>query len=206
MKTAVSDALVAARAGSAPRAIVIGGSAGGVSALLRILPRLRPGLPAPVLVVLHLPPGRESALASVFNSHPGLPAKEAEDKEPLLPARVYFAPPGYHLLVERDARLSLSADEPVLFSRPSIDVLFESAADAFGPGLLGVVLSGASSDGARGLAAVVRHGGRAVVQTPASSEMPVMPLAALRACPRAEPLGCEEIARLANSLCFPDGR
>lgn len=204
MRTPAAKASTAAVA-SGLRAVVIGGSAGGVSALLRILPRLRPDLPGPVLVVLHLPPGRDSALTPLFNSRPGLPAKDAEDKEPLLPGRVYFAPPGYHLLVERKGHLSLSADEPVLFSRPSIDVLFETAADVFGPRLLGVVLSGASADGARGLAAIGRAGGRAAVQAPASAEMGTMPLAALAAWPQAEALPCEDIAALANSFCSADG-
>ena len=108
--------------------------------------------------------------------------REAEDKEPIEPGVVYFAPPDYHLLVEQDKRLSLSDDEPVLFSRPSIDVLFESAADAYGGGLIGVVLTGANSDGAKGLKAVVQAGGVAVVQVrgapmPSRCPKPQSPLA-----------------------------
>lgn len=194
-----------ARANLPVEAVVIGGSAGGIGALKGILPRFRPGFCAPVLVVIHLPSDRESLLASLFHLRSGLPAKEAEDKEPLVAGTIYFAPPGYHLLVERDRRLSLSADEPVLFSRPSIDVLFETAADIFGRRLLGVVLSGASSDGARGLAAVGRAGGRALVQSPDEAEMPTMPRAALAAWPGAAALPCAEIARFVNSLCHPDG-
>jgi two-component system, chemotaxis family, protein-glutamate methylesterase/glutaminase len=107
---------------------------------------------------------------------------------------VYFAPPDYHLLVEKDKSLSLSSDEPVLFSRPSIDVLFESAADAYGPGLLGVILTGANQDGASGIKAVTKSGGGAVVQRPGDAFAPAMPEAALAVCPTARVLSIEEIA------------
>jgi two-component system chemotaxis response regulator CheB len=119
---------------------------------------------------------------------------EAEDKEPIEPGVVYFAPPDYHLLVEQDKRLSLSGDEQVLFSRPSIDVLFESAADAYGGGLIGVVLTGANSDGANGLKAVVEAGGVAVVQSPGSAFAVAMPEAAVATCPDARVLPVNEIA------------
>jgi len=120
--------------------------------------------------------------------------REAEDKEPLEAGTVYFAPPDYHLLVELDRRLSLSSEEPVLYSRPSIDVLFESAADAYGSGLVGVVLTGANSDGARGLRAVRDAGGVALVQRPDQAQVAAMPQAALDACPGAVPLSLDEIA------------
>ena len=122
------------------RAVVVGASAGAIDALQAILPALPADFPAPVLVVVHVPPDRRSLIAQVLQPHCALALREAEDKEIAAPGTVYFAPPDYHLLVERDGLLSLSSEEPVLFSRPSIDVLFESAADAYGPDLIGVVL------------------------------------------------------------------
>ena len=181
-------------------AIVIGGSAGAFSALRVLVPALPPALAVPVLVVIHLPPDRPSAIAEVFQ-HDGLRrVKEADDKEPLVAGTVYFAPPAYHLLIETDRTLSLSADDPVHHSRPSIDVLFESAADAFGGGLLAVVLSGANEDGARGLKAVVDAGGQAIVQDPADAEHPLMPTAALRATAANAVLPVDAIAAMFATL------
>ncbi|HEU4535771.1 MAG TPA: chemotaxis protein CheB [Polyangiaceae bacterium] len=177
-----------------PAAIVVGASAGAVAALLRILPALPAGFPAPVLVVVHLPASRPSLLAELFASRCALRVVEAEDKVRPEAGAVYFAPPDYHLLVEPDGRLSLSVDDPVNFSRPSIDVLFESAAQAHGAALVGVVLTGASGDGARGLAAVRRAGGRALVQTPREAFATAMPIAALRSVPDALVLPLDEIA------------
>jgi len=120
--------------------------------------------------------------------------REAEDKEPIEPGVVYFAPPDYHLLIEADKRLSLSGEEPVLYSRPSIDVLFESAADVYSSGLIGVVLTGANSDGADGLKAVVAAGGVGIVQSPRSAYAAAMPEAAIASCPEARVLPLNEIA------------
>ncbi|MGV3617216.1 MAG: chemotaxis protein CheB [Fimbriimonas sp.] len=175
-------------------AIALGASAGAVEALSEILPNLPAAFPIPIFIVVHLPPDRASALAELFQAKCQIRVKEAEDKEPIRPGTVYFAPPNYHLLVEMDGRLSLSADEPVLYSRPSIDVLFESAADAYEARLLGIVLTGASSDGAAGLRSVCEAGGAAIVQSPASAHMPTMPRAALEACPEATPLPLERIS------------
>jgi two-component system, chemotaxis family, protein-glutamate methylesterase/glutaminase len=132
--------------------------------------------------------------AELMRARCAIRVREAEDKEPIESGVAYFAPPDYHLLVEQDKRLSLSDDEPVLFSRPSIDVLFESAADAYGGGLIGVVLTGANSDGANGLKAVVEAGGVAVVQSPGSAYAVAMPEAAIAACPDARVLPVNEIA------------
>jgi two-component system chemotaxis response regulator CheB len=162
-------------------AVVIGGSAGAFAALKVLLPALPAALDVPVMVVIHLPPNRPSAIVDVFQHIGPGRMKEADDKEPLAGGTVYFAPPAYHLLVETDRSLSLSTDDPVHHSRPSIDVLFESAADAFGAGLLGVVLSGANEDGAHGLEAIVAAGGQAIVQAPDTAEHRLMPVAALRA-------------------------
>jgi len=120
--------------------------------------------------------------------------REAEDKEPISAATIYFAPPDYHLLIEMDKTLSLSSDEPVLFSRPSIDVLFESAADAFGAGLAAIVLSGANQDGAKGLRAAVEAGGTAIIQDPDEAFASAMPMAAIAECPSAAILSLTEIA------------
>jgi two-component system chemotaxis response regulator CheB len=133
-------------------------------------------------------------MVELFRGRCRLDVREAEDKEPIRGGVVYFAPPDYHLLVEPDRRLSLSGDEPVHYSRPSVDVLFETAVDAYGAGLAGVVLTGANEDGARGLRAVLEAGGTAVVQRPDLAYAPAMPAAALAACPGARVLTLEEIA------------
>jgi two-component system chemotaxis response regulator CheB len=160
-------------------AIVIGGSSGALSALMPILSALPRDFFAPIAVVLHVAPSRPSLLADVLQGACQGSVKEAEDKEPFAPGVVYTAPPNYHLLVDRRGYLALSVDEPVYFSRPSIDVLFESAADAYGPALLGVLLSGGSHDGAHGIACIAAGGGTALVQTPATARVPTMPQAAL---------------------------
>src|SRR5262249_30689101 len=139
-------------------AIVVGGSAGALEALSAILPALPREFAVPIAVVLHPPPHRAPLLVPGLASRCALLAQEAEDKEPLARGTVYIAPANYHLLVEKSGCLSLSADDPVCFSRPSIDVLFESAADAYGESLLGVLLTGANEDGARGLARIQRCG------------------------------------------------
>jgi two-component system, chemotaxis family, protein-glutamate methylesterase/glutaminase len=180
--------------GVAPEAVVIGASAGALEVLSNLLPALPSDYRLPILIVVHLPPDNTSLFAELFRARCAIRVREAEDKEPIEPGVVYFAPPDYHLLVEEDKRLSLSDDEPVLFSRPSIDVLFESAADAYGGGLIGVVLTGANSDGANGLKAVVEAGGVAVVQSPGSAYAVAMPEAAIAACPAARVLPVNEIA------------
>lgn len=168
-----------ARTAGPAAAVVIGASAGGVEALLAVLSGLRPGAGPAVVVVLHMPEDRDSVLTDLLAQRLPVPVTEAVDKLPIAPSTVYVAPPGYHLLVERDCTLALNCDPPVLFSRPSIDLLFETAADAFGPALVGVLLTGASEDGARGLAIIHDAGGYTVVQDPAQAQARAMPLAAL---------------------------
>ena len=176
------------------RCVVIGGSAGAVQALLKILPGLPADYPLAVLIVVHVPPGRDNALVPLLASRCAMMVKEAEDKEPIQAGVVYFAPADYHLLVEADRTLALSSDEPVNMSRPAIDVLFESAADAFGAELTAVVLTGANHDGARGLEAVSAAGGAAMVEEPESAYAAAMPLAALKSCPNARPMDLEAVA------------
>ena len=183
-----------------PKAIVIGASAGAIEALTRILPAIPAGYPLPLLIVVHLPHDMKSTLADLFVPKCRIEVKEAEDKEIVRPGVAYFAPPNYHLLVESDGALSLSSDEPELFSRPSINVLFESAADAYGTGLVGIVLTGASNDGARGLLAVGEAGGLALAQDPQTAEIRTMPEAALALCPGARSMSLSEIAGLLTQL------
>ncbi len=183
-----------------PDAIVIGTSAGGVEALSVLLPSLPVGLRAAVLIVLHLPRERPSLLVDIFTPKCRLPVREAEDKQPIEPGVVYFAPPDYHLLVDSGPRVALSADEPVNFSRPSIDVLFESAADIYGARLIGIILTGASHDGALGLEAVRRAGGVTIVQQPESAQVPTMAEAALKRGPVDRVLSLEEIAEWLRAL------
>jgi two-component system chemotaxis response regulator CheB len=160
-------------------AVVIGASAGGVDALGVLLPALPPRVRASIFVVVHLRRERPSLLPDLFASRCRLPVREAEDKQAVEPGTIYFAPPDYHLLLEDGPCLALSAHELVNFSRPSIDVLFESASDVYGERLMAIILTGGNSDGAQGLAAVRRAGGLTVVQDPQSAQVPLMPESAL---------------------------
>ncbi|MBS4086490.1 chemotaxis protein CheB [Pseudomonas rustica] len=160
-------------------AIVVGASAGGVEALLSVLGPLRSGFVLPIIVVLHLPEERRSQLAEVFARRLDMPVHEAIDKQDIAAGTVYFATPGYHLSVEQNRSLSLSLEDRVHYSRPSIDYLFESAADAYGSKLAAVLLTGANHDGARGLAQVKRRGGLTIVQDPQEAQVATMPQAAL---------------------------
>ena len=169
------------------QAIVIGGSSGAIDVLNVLLPRLPVGLRAAVIVLLHLPRDRRSLLVDIFRTRCALPVQEAEDQQLIQSGHLYFAPPDYHLLIDNGPRLALSVDAPLHFSRPSIDVLFESAADGYGDKLVGVLLSGANDDGAAGLAAIHAAGGYTIVQDPASSSMPTMPEAALARFPGRTP-------------------
>jgi len=156
-------------------AIVVGASAGAVEALGLLLPALPAELDVPVIVVVHLPANRPSLLADLFAPKCALDVREAEDKAEVRPRTIWFAPPGYHLLLERERTFALSVDEPVNFSRPSIDVLFESAAEVYRARLLAMVLTGANQDGSQGAAAVHRAGGLVAVQDPDTAQAPTMP-------------------------------
>lgn len=181
-------------------AVVIGGSAGAFSGLKQLMPALPASLRVPVIVVLHQPQDRPSAVAAIFGRDTLPPVKEVDDKEPLSPGTVYLAPPGYHLLVESTRTAALTVDEPVHFSRPSIDVLFESAADVYGRSLLGVILSGANDDGARGAAAIERAGGIMLIQDPETAEHATMPRAASAAAAAAAVAAIDGIAAVLASL------
>lgn len=161
--------------------VVIGGSAGSLPVLLYLLQNLPAGFAVPVVVVLHRLKNVTSELEKIVDfSKNGLQVREPEDKEPIRPRYVYFAPANYHLLVETDKTFSLDYSEPVQYSRPSIDVSFESMADVYGAGAIGVLLSGANEDGAAGLKDITERGGIAIVQHPDTSEYPIMPRAAIK--------------------------
>jgi two-component system chemotaxis response regulator CheB len=164
---------------NATRLIVIGGSAGGLEALAMLLRPLPRDFGLPIAVVLHVRADRPSLLATVLRDETPLSVVEVDDKQPLVPGTIHVGPANYHLLVERNGTLSLSIEAAVNFSRPAIDVLFESAADAFGAAVVAVLLSGASDDGARGLQRVAARGGCTVVQDPATAFADIMPKAAL---------------------------
>jgi two-component system chemotaxis response regulator CheB len=160
-------------------AIVIGASAGGIDALLRLLPGLPHDFPLPVIVLLHMPETRDSRLAELFASRLAMPVREAADKETIQAGVVYFAGAGYHLSIERDCSFSLSCEPPLHFSRPSIDILMEAAAHAYGESLIGILLTGANDDGAAGLDEIRRCGGMTIVQDPEEAQVHVMPAAAI---------------------------
>lgn len=181
-------------------AIVIGGSAGAIDAISTILPALQAQTRVAVLVTLHLPREAPSLLPEIFRPRCALRTAEAQDKEPIEAGNVYFAPPDYHLLVDAGPRLALSVDEPVHFSRPSIDVLFESAADIYGERLVGMLLSGANQDGARGMAAIGAAGGLCIVQAPGSAAMTMMPQSALDLMAPHHVLSPSEISSLLTDL------
>jgi two-component system chemotaxis response regulator CheB len=190
-------------------AIAIGTSAGGVEALSVLLPALPARLAASVFIVIHLPRDRQSMLAEVFANKCRLPVVEADDKLPVAPGSVYFAPPDYHLLIDVDAnadtsitQFALSADEPVNFSRPAIDPLFESAADRYGANLLGIVLTGGNQDGAAGLKAIAKAGGFTIAQDPQTARMPLMPESAIALQAPNLVLDLEGIAALLATLAL----
>ncbi|HEY1607684.1 MAG TPA: chemotaxis protein CheB [Paraburkholderia sp.] len=167
------------RARGAFDCVVIGASAGGVEVLGQVLPSVPATFDAALLIVMHLPPASPSFLVGALGSRCALPVSEPDAGEPILGGHVYIAPPNYHMLVDSDATVALSTEAPVRFSRPSIDVLMESAAAVYGTRLLGVLLSGANDDGARGLAAIRAAGGTTWAQTPSTAVASQMPEAAI---------------------------
>ncbi|HEY1077567.1 MULTISPECIES: chemotaxis protein CheB [Pseudomonas] len=181
-------------------AVVIGTSAGGLAALSVLVDGLAATFRLPLLVVQHIPSGVPTQLAEIFRRKTGLHVKEADEKETVRGGTLYFAAPGYHLLVEQDASLSLSQDDSVHFSRPSIDVLFESAADAWGERVAGILLTGANEDGAAGLEAIHRAGGLTIVQDPDEAEVDSMPRAALQRFAPDYILPLRDIHRLLREL------
>jgi two-component system chemotaxis response regulator CheB len=184
-------------------AVVIGASAGGIAALTTILPALPATFPVPIVVVLHQHPGGGVDWSEYLDQQTALAVVEVEDKMPLTAGTIHCAPAGYHLLMEQDGSFALSVDEKVNFSRPSIDILFTSAADTFCPALIGVILTGANGDGAEGLAQIAARGGITVVQSLQTSAWTAMPAAALQAVPQALVVELDAIAATLVTLTSP---
>jgi two-component system chemotaxis response regulator CheB len=180
--------------------VVIGCSLGGMNALETILGNLPRNFPVPIAVVQHRHRGSNETLPNYFRKHSRLPVVDVEDKQWIRPGTVYLAPANYHLLVER-GEFSLSVDERVRWSRPSVDVLFQSAADAYGPAVIAIVLTGANDDGARGVQRVKARGGLVVVQNPETAEAPDMPRAAIAATAVDHILRLDEIASFLIERC-----
>ncbi|HYG49512.1 MAG TPA: chemotaxis protein CheB [Flavobacteriales bacterium] len=162
-------------------AIVMGVSAGGMNAMRNIFCALPAGFALPFVVVQHIGARSDGKWIEILDSQSEIHIKEADEKEKIKPGTAYIAPPNYHLLIEKDRTLSLTVDERVNFSRPSIDVLFESAAIAYSASLIGITLTGSNNDGANGLLKVKENGGLVIVQDPQTAESPAMPEAALAA-------------------------
>jgi two-component system, chemotaxis family, protein-glutamate methylesterase/glutaminase len=179
--------------------IVVGTSWGGLAALRALTGALPRDFGLPVAVVQHRHKDSDRLLAALLQDRTALSVCEVEDKQPVLPGFLFIAPPDYHLLVER-GHFSLSTEAPVRYSRPSIDVAFTSAADAYGARAVGIVLTGANADGAEGLSRIAERGGLAVVQSPATAASPTMPRAALEAVPTARALDIPAIADLLLTL------
>ena len=171
----------------------IGTSWGGLAALTKLLGGLPGEFSLPVVVVQHRGKDSDRLLSELLQDTTDMKVCEAEDKEPLTPGTVHIAPANYHVLID-SGYLSLTVEEPVRFSRPSIDVMLSSAADTYGSRAIGVVLTGANEDGSRGLSHVVKRGGRALVQDPRTAEIPIMPVAAIKAVPSAEILPLDRLA------------
>ena len=182
--------------------VVIGSSLGGLQAVATLLAALPEGFHLPIVIAQHratVPPS-DGELQEIWQRHTSLVVCDAGDKSAILPGRVYVAPADYHLMIETRDRLALSTEGPVLWARPSIDVLFETAAEAYRGGVIGMILTGASADGSQGLRAVRARGGCALVQEPTSAECDVMPRAALAATPVDHTLALPDLGRLLGTL------
>jgi len=181
-------------------AVVIGSSAGGLNALKTLFRGLDRNFKLPVIMVQHISPDSENYMVHILNDLKKIPVKEADEKERPVPGTAYMAPPNYHLLIEPDRTFTLTVDERVNYARPSIDVLFETAAEAYKDTLIGIILTGANNDGSRGLKKIRDFGGLTIVQDPETAEVDSMPRAAIQAAHPHHTIALEEIAALLNSL------
>lgn len=187
-------------------AVIIGASAGGLKALSVILPVFPDKMPVAIIIVTHRLDTPDTYLTEILSKLTGLPVSEAEHLENILPGHIYLAPAGYHLLIDEDYCFNLSVDPRVNSSRPSIDVAFETAAEVYGSHLIGVVLTGANSDGALGLKKIKYEGGYTIVQDPKTAESAIMPMAAIQAS-KADYVGTlEEIAHKICTLCAVEAK
>ncbi len=179
---------------------MIGSSAGGLNALKVLFRGLHERFNIPLIIVQHISPDSENYLIQILNDIRTLQVKEADEKEQPMPGIAYLAPPNYHLLIEPDRTFTLTIDERVNYARPSIDVLFETAAEAYKDKLIGIILTGANNDGSKGLKKIKEFGGLTLVQDPESSEVESMPRAAIQATAVDQILPLDEIAAFLNSL------
>lgn len=182
--------------------VVVGTSWGGFNALRELVGKLPAGYRLPTILVQHRHRESDHLLSTFLQERTDLAVSEVEDKMPIEPGTLFIAPADYHLLVDRDV-FTLSTDPPVRYSRPSIDVTFYSAADAYGAATVGVILTGANSDGSRGLRRIFDRGGLALVQEPTTAESPTMPSAAIRCVPSAT---VQTIPQIAETLAEADLR
>ncbi len=183
------------------KVIVIGASAGGLKALKKIISGLPKSFCLPILIVQHLSPRSDGFMAHYFNQLSHLQVKEADEKEPIRPSHIYIAPANYHMLVEQNETISFTVDEKVSYARPSIDVLFESAARVYLDRLIGIILTGANEDGAAGIRTIKSFGGLTIAQSPETAEVAVMPMAAIQTECVDLILSLDEISNLLSSLC-----
>lgn len=179
--------------------LIIGGSAGSLDVLIQLLPLLRTDLDLSIVIIQHRKPG-ESLLPGLLSGKTSWPVREVEDKDPIENQTIYIAPSDYHLLIEKDKTFSLDFSEKLHHSRPAIDISFETAADAYGAALIGVLLSGANADGAEGLKKIKESGGLTVVQDLAEASIPYMPEQALNLFDPDYVAGAEEMAGIINKL------
>lgn len=180
--------------------VVIGGSAGSLDVILKLVPALQPPGRVAILIVVHRKPSNDDVLVDLLRSKTSWAVKEAEEKEPVLRGTIYVAPADYHLLLEKDKTFSLDVSEKVHYSRPSIDITFEAAAEAYGNSLVAVLLSGANADGTDGMKAVKEMGGYCVVQEPDSAEVAYMPQQAIDRVDIDRILPAGELASFINRL------
>lgn len=184
------------------KAVVIGSSTGGMEALRIVLSALPKDFLIPVIIVQHLNINSESYLTEYLKRFCKLRVKEAEEKEIAVAGYVYFASPNYHILIEKDETFTFTVENRVCYARPSIDVLFETAADTYGKSLIGIILTGANKDGSYGLTKIKENGGIAIVQEPETAEVDMMPKAAIEATSVDYILKLGEIAKLLMKLQY----
>ncbi|GAB3956284.1 chemotaxis protein CheB [Spirosoma harenae] len=182
------------------RAVVIGGSTGSIDVLLNVLPALQAPLPYTLIIVLHRKNTADSTLVDLFSLKTKIPLREVDDKDSVQPGVIYLAPADYHLLIEKTERFALDDSEKVNYSRPSIDVTFESASDVYGDSLIGILLSGANADGTQGLLAIKKAGGLLIAQQPETAQVAFMPQQAILNTPVDLVLDIEGITNFLASL------
>lgn len=182
------------------KALIIGGSAGSLDVLLKVLPAINPAITFPIIIVIHRKHGTDSLLPELLSGRTRLTVKEAEEKEEILPGIIYIAPSDYHLLVELNHTLSLDYSEKINYSRPAIDATFQTAAEVYKDKLVCLLLSGSNADGVNGLKTVKQWGGMALIQNPKTAQVAYMPEQARLNVKTDHILNAEDMAEFINSL------